>query len=463
MSHNISVLILAAGQGTRMVSSLPKVLHPVGGVPMVKRVLRAAQGLRPAKVAFVIGHEGELLKKALAEEKADFVWQKTRQGSGHAVKQALSWIKTIARKSGHVMILSGDTPLIATETLKSLFQFHVRQKLAATVLTSNVPNPFGYGRMVRDPMYRLRRIVEEKDATPDEKRIAEINSGIYCIDAKLLAEALPLLRNDNAKKEYYLTDVIGYFYEKGYPMETFSHYTYDGASETLGVNSRVELAEAEQIFQKRILTGWMKKGVTIFNPSHTYVSEEARLAADVQLLPGTMILGNTKIGAGSVIGPNSHIEDSEIGENVKVRASFVAGAKIGNKVQVGPFSHLRKGTVLKEGAKVGNFSETKNAVIGFGAKVNHLSYVGDATLGEKVNVGAGTITCNYDGKNKHKTVIGANVFVGSNTNLVAPVTIGAGALIAAGSTITENVPADSLGLARSKQIVKKGWAKKNRP
>lgn len=383
---------------------------------MVVRVMRAVKGLHPAKVALVIGHEGDRIKQAVAAEKPDFVWQKSRQGSGHAVKQALNWIHSIARKSGHVMMLSGDTPLIATETLKALFQFHVRQKLAATVLTSNVANPFGYGRMVRDPMYRLRRIVEEKDASAEERQIREINSGIYCFDAKKLAEALPLLKNDNAKKEYYLTDVIGYFYEQGYPMETFSQYAYDGVSETLGVNSRVELAEAEQILQKRILTGWMKKGVTILNPSTTYIGEEARLSPDSQILPGTMIFGKTSIGTGSVIGPSSFIEDSEIGENVKVRASFVSGAKIGDKVQVGPFSHLRKGTVLKAGSKVGNFSETKNAVIGVGSKVNHLSYVGDAFLGEGVNVGAGTITCNYDGRNKHKTVIGSKVFVGSNTN-----------------------------------------------
>ncbi len=458
------VLILAAGQGTRMISSLPKVLHPVCEVPMVLRVLRAVRASGPAQVGLVVGHAGKLIQETVAPQiKTDFVWQKKQRGSGHAVREATNWIKKcVSKKVRHIMIVSGDTPLIAPETLKALYQFHASSGMSATVLTSQVANPFGYGRIVRDPSYRFKRIVEEKDASGDEKQIREINSGIYCFDAKKLLEALPQLKNDNAKKEYYLTDVIGYFYSKGYPMETFGQYTYDGASETLGVNSRVELADAEQILQKRIQTGWMKKGVTILNPGASHIGEEVHLSADVVVLPGTMIVGKTRVGSGSKLGPNSYIEDSEIGVNATIRASFVYGSKIGERAQVGPYTHLRTGSVLKAGARVGNFSEMKNSTLGLGSKVSHLSYVGDATLGDRVNVGAGVITCNYDGKHKHRTLIGSDVFVGSNVNLVAPVQVGAGALIAAGSTITQNVPSDSLAIARSQQVVKKGWAKENR-
>ncbi len=457
-------LILAAGQGTRMISSLPKVLHPVCELPMVHRVLQAVKDAGPGQVALVIGHSGDAVKQSVSSKfKADFVWQKKQSGSGHAVKEATNWIrKCVSKKVGHILILSGDTPLIAPETLKALYQHHVSRGLAVTVLTSQVANPFGYGRIVRDSAYRFKKIVEEKDANSSEKQIQEINSGIYCFDAKKLLEALPELKNDNAKKEYYLTDTIGYFYAKGYPMETFGQYTYDGVSETLGVNSRAELADAEQILQGRIQKSWMKKGVTILNPGATYIAQEVQLAPEVLILPGTMIVGKVKIGAGSKIGPNSYIEDSEIGAETVIRASFVYGSKIGDKAQVGPFSHLRTGSVLKAGARVGNFSEVKNSVIGLGSKVSHLSYIGDTTMAEKVNVGAGTITCNYDGANKHKTVIGPGVFVGSNTNLVAPVKVGAGALIAAGSTVTADVPADALVIARAQQVVKKGWASKNR-
>jgi len=454
-------LILAAGEGTRMRSSVPKVLHELCGVPLILRVLNTVRELKPVSIGVIVGHGGkeviDRLKGSAAD--VDFLWQKAQKGSGHAVKTAAPWLKKSLKISPNVMVLCADTPLVRSKTLKSLFDTHCIGKNGATILTADFSNPFGYGRIKRDSGRRVEGIVEEKDAGPEERNIKEVNSGIYFFDTGKLLDAIPLIRNDNAKKEYYLTDVVGLFYGRNVPVETLRMSEEDALVDNMGVNSRVDLALAESILQKEITERWMREGVTILNPASVYIGENVAIGRDAVILPGTMLLGQTAIGERSVIGPNSYVEDSKIGENALVRASYVFGSVVGNYVLIGPFSHLRKGNVVRDGAKIGNFCEIKNSAIGKKTKVPHLSYVGDSALGENVNVGAGTITCNYDGKLKHKTVVGSGVFIGSNVNLVAPVKIGAGAVLGAGSTITNDVPPGALALERSGQVVKKGWAK----
>jgi len=458
LKTDFSVLILAAGEGTRMKSALPKVLHPVSGVPMLLKVLDTVRGLRPKSVGIVAGSGADEVKKAVGSFPGlTWILQKERKGSGHAVKQASSWIRRGASSAPHLMVLCGDAPLIKAETLRALHEAHLKAGNAATALSAKVANPLGYGRIEKDDFGRVKRIVEEKDASPAQRGIREVNSGVYFFDAAKLLQALTELKNDNAKKEFYLTDVIEILDKKGF--KAASVVSANGIGETVGINSRADLAAAQGQDQQDILAGWMKEGVTVFSPATTYVDARARIGKDSVLLPGTMIMGSTVIGEGSTIGPNAYIEDSKIGGGCTVRASFVYGATVEDDVNIGPFTHIRQGSLVKKGARVGNFSEVKKSVLGKGAKVSHLSYVGDAEIGDDVNVGAGVITCNFDGVNKHKTVIGRKTFVGSNVNLVAPVTVGEGSVIGAGSTITENVPAHSLALARPFQIVKKNWVK----
>ncbi|MBI2915369.1 MAG: bifunctional UDP-N-acetylglucosamine diphosphorylase/glucosamine-1-phosphate N-acetyltransferase GlmU [Elusimicrobia bacterium] len=459
-------LILAAGEGTRMRSKTAKVLHPLSGTPLLSHVLEKVTPLNPRTLGVVIGRNGEEVReKFRSQSKIAFLWQKNPLGSGDAVRCCLGWIKKNARKTPTLLILCGDTPLISSETLSALLQRHAEQNNSATILSATVTNAMGYGRIVRDSQKRVRKIVEEKDATPAERKIQEINSGIYCFDARKLTDVLPLLKNENAKKEFYLTDVIEHLYRKGLRVETVqpaSKSSQDLIEETLGVNDRSDLSRAEKIMQRRIAEHWMKSGVTILNPETTYVDAGVQIGSDSKLFPGTMLLGKTRVGTGCHIGPNSFIEDSEIGNGVTVRASFVYGTQVKDGVQIGPFSHIRKGTVLAKGARIGNFTEIKNSSIGQETKVSHLSYIGDASLGHEINVGAGAITCNFDGKKKHRTVIGSKSFVGSNANLIAPLQIGARAVIAAGSTVTQTVPPDSLAIERAPFVIKPGWTKKKR-
>lgn len=437
---NLYVLVLAAGQGTRMKSSLPKVLHPVAGRPILEHVLHASQALNPKEICVVLGHGREQVKPALEQsgwKKLSFAVQEKPQGSGHAVMMAKSWLNS---KRGSVLVVYGDTPLLNPLTLGRLADHHGASGNAATFLAMDLVDPSGYGRMVVTAEGNVERIVEDKDATFEERSITLVNSGVACWDIGLLLEVLPRIKPNNVKHEYYLTDAAALLRGLG---KRVGVVRVADPNETHGINNRVDLARAEQLFRKRILQHWMLEGVTVVDPDTTYIDAGAKLAADCRILPGTMIRGQSKIAEGCEIGPYTIIEDSEVREGARV----------------GPFARLRPGTIVEAGGRIGNFVEVKKSTIGKGSKVNHLSYIGDAKVGTGVNVGAGTITCNYDGFTKSQTILEDHVFVGSNTNLVAPVRVGKGAIIGAGSTITKNIPNDALAVARSGQIVKEGWAK----
>jgi len=443
------ILILAAGEGTRMKSDLPKVLHEAAGDALLGYVLRAVAPLK-GDVGLVVGRGADLVRRRYPKGFRFFL-QKERRGSGHAVKTATRWLKT----GGDVLVLCGDAPLIRPETVRNLLGIHRREKNAATLLTARVANPAGYGRIVRDAGGRPNAIVEERDATPDVRRIDEINSGAYCFAAKDLVKALGRLRPDNAKGEYYITDVIGMFVEAG---KNVGALCLPSEEEVLGVNRRSELSYAAGILRRRKLEELMDAGVSVVDPAATYVDADVTVGPDTVLFPQTFLKAGTRVGRGARVGPFSSLENTTVGDGSELTAVFAKDAVVGADVKVGPFTHLRPGTRIAKGARLGNFVEIKKASVGPGAKVNHLSYIGDATLGPDVNVGAGTITCNYDGFEKNHTWIGAGAFVGSNVNLVAPVKIGAGAVLGAGSTITRDVPAGALGVERAPQTVKKGWA-----
>jgi bifunctional UDP-N-acetylglucosamine pyrophosphorylase/glucosamine-1-phosphate N-acetyltransferase len=430
---NIAVVILAAGEGTRMKSATAKVLHTVAGRSMIEWVVSAAAGLKPVKTVVVLGNCSQAVEKALCGKSVLVSLQKKRLGTAHALLQAAKHLKNF---KGDVLVICGDTPLVTSETLNKLVSAHGAGGNAATILSAQAPNPFGYGRINRQNNGEVLGIVEEKDCTTQQRCINEINSGMYCFSSPLIWQVLSKIKNKNAKKEYYLTDAIEILRAGGERVDAQMLASID---EIMGINDRAGLADAEKLARKKILHGLMLNGVTVENPETTTVGADVKMGADTVIRSGCVITGKCSIGANCDIGPYAVMNDAIIGEACKV----------------GPFAHLRPGTVLKTGAKVGNFCEVKKSVVGIGSKVNHLSYIGDATLGNNVNVGAGTITCNYDGKNKFKTVIGDRVFIGSNTNLVAPVTVGAGALIAAGSTITDNVPKDTLAIARQRQVNKK--------
>jgi bifunctional UDP-N-acetylglucosamine pyrophosphorylase/glucosamine-1-phosphate N-acetyltransferase len=423
-----------------MKSRLPKVLHPIAGRPLVEHVLTTAAALHPKGIGVIVGVGREQVKQTLQAngwKRVDFIVQDKPKGSGHAVLKARSWLR---RKKGTVLVLYGDAPLIKASTLKQLLDTHAATGHAATFLAMDLPNPSGYGRMILNGDGTLQRIVEDRDAQEAERRVTLVNSGVACWDSALLLKVLPQLRPTNAKHEYYLTDAVALLRARD---QRVGVVTVQDPAETLGVNTRVDLANVENIQRQRILERWMQEGVTIVDPATTYIDANAVLQADSRLWPGTVIQGPCRIGSRCEIGPYTVIESSTVRD----------GAKIG------PFAHLRPGSVIEEDAHIGNFVEIKKSRMGKGSKANHLSYIGDAQVGSRSNVGAGTITCNYDGIAKHETVIGEDVFIGSNTNLVAPVRVGQGAMIAAGSTITENVPADGLAVARSRQVLRKNWVK----
>ena len=443
---NIRSIILAAGEGTRFKSDTPKVLHRVLGKTMLERVFDTVRDLAD-KTIVVVGHKAGAVRESIPDKSVVFVEQKKQLGSGDAVKQAETALKNF---TGDVVVLCGDTPLLRKETIKELVAFHKKNAAVCTVLTCDVGNPFGYGRIVRCGG-NVSGIVEEKDASDEIKKIKEINTGTYVFSSRELFGALKKVKSNNAKKEYYLTDVISILNSEG---KKVSAYKTCWQNYGMGINNRCELAVAEGIARKRILDNLMLSGVSIVDPATVYIDESVEIERDTVILPSTIIKGKTKIKTGSVIGPFSYIEDSSIGQNVEVKASFVYGAEIAEDVKIGPYSHIRKETKIAAKAKIGNFSEIKKSYIGVNTKVSHLSYIGDSHLEKNINVGAGTITCNYDGKNKHQTKIGEGSFIGSNTNLVAPVIIGKGVLIAAGSTVTDDVPDGVLVIARSRQVVK---------
>ncbi|MBD7970884.1 bifunctional UDP-N-acetylglucosamine diphosphorylase/glucosamine-1-phosphate N-acetyltransferase GlmU [Paenibacillus sp. Sa2BVA9] len=448
-------IILAAGQGKRMKSKLYKVLHPVCGKPMVGHVLDTVGQAGVTRNIVVVGHGAEAVKSYLGSA-ADYVLQEQQLGTGHAVKMAKDML---GKEEGTTIVICGDTPLVTKETLEGLMELHESRGAAATVLTAHMDNPAGYGRVIRSNEGSVTKIVEQKDCSPEEDAVQEINTGTYCFDNAKLFAALDKVTNKNAQQEYYLTDVIGIFREAG---ETIEAYMTQDVAESIGVNDRVALSEAEGFMRQRLVRKHMLNGVTIIDPSSTYIGADVTIGSDTVLYPGTMLKGNTVIGEGSVIGPNTDIEDSIIGDNVTVKHSVLSKAEVGNGSSVGPFAYLRPASKLGEGVKIGDFVEIKNATIDNGSKVSHLSYIGDATVGKNVNIGCGAITVNYDGYNKSVTEIEDDAFVGSNVNLIAPVKVGKGAYVVAGSTITHSVSDNDLAIARVRQENKPGYADKIR-
>lgn len=446
---NWAAVILAAGKGTRMKSKLPKVMHHLSGKPMIAHVLDLVTQNKIERSLVILGHGREQIEKYLAG-RAEIVIQAEQLGTGHALMQALPDLGGV----DNIVVLSGDQPLIRPETLAELIRIHTHAQGAATVLTAQLENPFGYGRVVKDGK-KFVKIVEEKDATFEERAIREINTGTYCFNVTKLREALQKITPQNAQGEYYLTEVFDIFMAQG---EKIATYCTEDVHEALGINSRVQLAEAEHVLQGRILKYWMDEGVTILDPASTFIGCEVELSRDVVIEPFTILKGKTRVAEDVILGPQTTLVDCVCEKGCQVAHSVGKQAQIGPRCNIGPFAYLRPGTVLDEGVKIGDFVEIKNSKIGQGSKVPHLSYVGDSQIGQSVNIGAGTITCNYDGINKHQTIIGDNAFIGSNTNLVAPVEVGEGAITGAGSTITKNVPAYALAVERSAQKLKENWA-----
>ena len=453
-----TVVILAAGEGTRMKSSTPKVLHPIAGRTLVGHVLNAVDALAPKNVRVVVGAGREQVEAHIAEiaPKAVTVFQEKRGGTGHATQLALAGLNP----SGTILVLAGDTPMLTGTSLAQLLAEHHAGGFTASVMTAEHPDPTGYGRIIRGDDASLLRIVEERDADEIQRDIIEVNSGVYAFDAAKLAGAIGKLKNDNSQGELYLTDVIEILRNEGGKIAAV---LIDDFIEILGVNDRVQLAESASLLRDRINEDLMKSGVTIVDPLTTWVDATATIAPDVVLAPGTAIHGATTIASGAVIGPRTTLIDCTVAANARVLESQCTEAVIGEGVNVGPYSYLRAGTKLLSGSKVGAYVEMKNATLGEGSKVPHLSYVGDAVIGEGTNIGAATIFVNYDGVEKHYSVVGDHVRIGSDSMLVAPVTIGDGAYTAAGSVITEDVPAGAIGVGRAKQRNVLGWVLRKRP
>lgn len=447
------VIILAAGKGTRMKSDLPKVLHKVSGITMLEHVFRAVSAIDPAKNVTVIGHKADLVREVLDGQSA-FVMQTEQLGTGHAVMMAED---QLAGLEGQTLVIAGDTPLITGDSLKNLIDFHVNHKNVATILTATADDPFGYGRIIRNDNGEVTKIVEQKDANDFEQQVKEINTGTYVFDNKRLFEALKNINTNNAQGEYYLTDVISIFRENG---EKVGAFTLRDFEESLGVNDRVALATAEDVMRRRINKGHMVNGVTFQNPDAAYIDVDVTIAPDVLVEANVTLKGKTQIASEAVLTNGTYIVDSKIGAGSVITNSMIEESEVAAGVTVGPFAHIRPDSHLEEGVHIGNFVEVKGSSLGKNTKAGHLTYIGNAEVGADVNFGAGTITVNYDGQNKFKTLIANNVFIGSNSTLIAPLEIGDNALTAAGSTITEDVPADSVAIGRGRQVNKEGYATK---
>ncbi len=448
-----NAIILAAGKGTRMKSNLYKVLHPVLGKPMISYVIDNLNNANIDKKIVVIALNASDVVDILKDE-VEFVIQEQQLGTGHAVMMAEPILKN---EVGTTLVICGDTPLISYETINQLLLKHNESNADATVLTTILDNPNNYGRIIRDKNDELQKIVEQKDANPIEKEIKEINTGTYCFNNEKLFNALRQVKNENCQQEYYLTDVIEII--KAENGKVIAYVTED-SEETLGINDRGALEKANNILKNRINENLMRNGVTIIDSENTYISIDSKIGNDTIIYPGTICFGKNEIGSNCIIGPNTELENVQIGDNVKIKHSLISDSIVGDNTTVGPFAHFRNHTVIGKNVRIGNFVEVKNTTFGNNSNAAHLAYIGDALIGSKVNMGCGTITVNYDGKNKHTTVIKDNAFIGCNSNLIAPITIGENAYIAAGSTINKNVPNDALAIARNKQENKDGYAKK---
>ncbi|HEY9908373.1 MAG TPA: bifunctional UDP-N-acetylglucosamine diphosphorylase/glucosamine-1-phosphate N-acetyltransferase GlmU [Thermosynechococcaceae cyanobacterium] len=447
----VAVAVLAAGKGTRMKSDLPKVLHRLGGKSLVEWVLSSAADLEPVRRFAIVGYYSELVRQALENlpgtPAIEFVEQAEQLGTGHAAQQLLPHLEGF---QGDLLVLNGDVPLLRPQTLKLLLDTHRQHGSPATILTAQLPNPKGYGRVFCNGQNVLQQIVEDRDCTDAQRQNHRINAGIYCFRWPDLARVLPNLKAENNQKEYYLTDAVNY-------LESAIVVDVEDYQEILGINDRKQLSSAYRILQTRIKDEWMAKGVTLIDPDSVTIDHTVQLAPDVVIEPQTHLRGNTTIGPSSRIGPGSLIENSQNGPNVTVLFSVVSDSRVAEGTRIGPYAHLRSHVETGAGCRIGNFVELKNTQLGDRTNVAHLSYLGDTTAGNQVNIGAGTITANYDGVNKHRTQIAHRVKTGSNSVLVAPLTIGEGATIAAGSTITEDVPGDSLAIGRARQVIKPGW------
>ena len=446
-------IILAAGKGTRMKSKLYKVLHPVCGKPMVEHIMNRVMETQPQEIVTVVGHGADKVKEQLGE-RSQYALQAEQLGTGHAVLQVEPFLKG---KKGTTLVISGDTPLLTTETLNNLFEYHQGKNASATILTAKADDPTGYGRIIRDHVGIVEKIVEQKDANPEEAKVTEINTGTYCFDNELLFEALSHLDTDNAQGEYYLTDIIEILKANG---KTVAAYQTEDFEESLGVNDRVALAQANQIMRKRINHQHMVNGVSLIDPAATYIDAGVKIGAETVIEPGVYLKGATVIGEECVITAQSQIVDSVIEDGVVVKSSVIEESLVKKGADVGPFAHLRPKAEIHENAHIGNFVEVKNAQIGEGTKVGHLTYVGDATLGKEINVGCGVVFVNYDGKQKYHTTVGDHSFIGSNANLVGPVNVAQNTSIAAGTTVTQDIPEYAMAIGRVRQENKENYAKK---
>ncbi len=453
----LQAIILAAGRGTRMKSDLVKVMHQLGERPMLCWPIAAARASGVANIVIVVGHQAATVQEYFAAAtNLAFAEQREQLGTGHAVACA----KDACTAEGDILILCGDVPLIKAATLKAFHAYHTERSAAVTVMTTHLANPSGYGRIVKREGGKIIRIAEEKDATIEEREITEINAGIYCVRASFLFDAVANLNNNNAQGEYYLTDIIAAAHGADLPCLAFPIMD---SLEVLGVNDRVQLAQANAVLRQRVNDTIMLAGITLIDPATTYIEEGVTIGPDTVVYPNTFISGKTVIGSQCLIEPSVTIKDCTIGDRVTVKTgSVLAESIVGADVAIGPMAHLRPGSNLGDHVKIGNFVETKKIVMGEGSKASHLTYLGDAEIGKDVNIGCGTITCNYDGVKKHRTVIGDGVFVGSDVQLVAPVNIGANSLIAAGTTVTKDVPPDSLAISRTPQVNKEGWKLKRK-
>ncbi|MFA9397925.1 MAG: bifunctional UDP-N-acetylglucosamine diphosphorylase/glucosamine-1-phosphate N-acetyltransferase GlmU [Clostridiaceae bacterium] len=443
-------LILAAGEGKRMKSEIPKVLHKICGKEMVNCVIDSVRASGIEDVNIVVGKKAEQVKKGTQSRKVSYSIQEQQLGTGHAVLSAKEFLKD---KKGTVAIFTGDAPLIKGETIEKLIEFHNNEEYAATILTSMIDEPTGYGRLIRDENGEALKIVEHKDCNEVEILTKEINSGMYCFDIKNLLESLDKIKNDNSQQEYYLTDVIGILKNEGKKIGALK-VPYE---ETKGINSRYELSQGESILRQRILKQHMENGVRVIDPMNTYIDIDVIIGEDTTVYPGNVLEMGTEIGSESILYPNSRIVNSKIGNNVNIQSSVIIDSSVGNNTTVGPFAYIRPESIIGDDARIGDFVEIKKSTIGNKTKVSHLTYIGDAEVGEGCNFGCGTVVVNYDGKTKHKTIIGNNSFIGCNTNLVSPVTVKDNTYIAAGSTITYEVPEGALAIARARQVNIKDW------